>query len=66
MKSELLYLQLDFSSCLEVHTQQADFLFYGVFTHLKYTTGQTRIHGLKYLSYFHFLFSWPEIESRVS
>lgn len=62
----VFYLQLDFTSCLEVYTQQADFLLYAVFTYLKYATGEKRIHGLRYLPYFNFLFSWPQTESRIS
>lgn len=62
----VFYLQLDFSRCLELYTQWADFLLYAVIRYLKYATGQERIHRLRYLPYFHFMFSWPQRESRIS
>lgn len=52
----VFYLQFDSSSCLEVETQQADFLLYDDFTYLKYTPGGKRIHGLRHLDNFIFYF----------
>lgn len=62
----VFYLQRDFSSCLEVYTQQTNFLLLFSIHVFEICYWRKKDLCIKVFTLFSFLFSLPQIESRIS